>query len=75
VQAQIDTLVREIRHHRVRPLPTDDHLAAVVLALGIDGNSVAAQLCSVLASYIEDERLPVEQRQYAQQQLDALQAF
>lgn len=72
MRAQIDTLVREIRHHLSRPLPTNDQLATLSITLGIDGYSLAAQLLAVLTSYIEDERLEIEHRRYAQQQLDAL---
>ncbi|WP_155831783.1 hypothetical protein [Hylemonella gracilis] len=67
---QIDALVRSIRHALEQSPPTVPEVAALLQATGMDGPSRAGAQLAVLARWADDPDF--EEREYAQQQLDAL---
>ena len=75
MKSQIDNLVRGIRQDLSQPSPAIPELATFFQAIGADGISKAAAQRAVLRRWAKDLTLPLDMRDYAQQQLDALPTF
>ncbi len=75
MKTQIDNLVRGIRQDLSQPSPAIPELATFFQAIGADGISKAVAQRAVLRRWAKDLTLPLDMRDYAQQQLDALPTF
>lgn len=74
MKSQIDSLVRQILAALAQPSPIVPELAAYMQLRGLDGHSQAVEMRCTLERWAE--YLPSEKdRQYAQEQLDALPFF
>ena len=67
--------MRGIQHDLAQPSPAVPELAAIFQAIGADGFSKAVAQRAVLSRWAKDVTLPLDVRDYAQPQLDALPAF